>query len=452
MPIAIFEGNIYCGSMEFKYVFFLVLIKLGVRILAAEGYFEPVLQCTCEPVIPEICAKEYNWTTFPNKVNKYSTENDALKEFQSFYLFPNNHLTQNCSSMLTYFLCSYYFPPCLSDLNCEGIGPCNTFCDQVRASCETQLLERNLTWPDHLNCSKFPTSASAVPYCIPTAPNAAVTVKESCEEVKQLTCASLHDDYLTHFPSKDFVTQDDADKQFNSFVPALSSNCSDMLEIFLCTSHYPVCVNGSEQIYPCKYVCEQVQQSCEPFLLKYNMSWPEFFNCSNFPNKSESACIDSTFVAPTPSTSPDSTTLSPITGKGMCEPILPEVSEICGGIHYNYTMTHFPFGQFRSQRQAIKTLKNSTEYLPYLKLVDKNCAAELKPFLCLNFFPMCFPTQPITVKKPCRSVCRKATNGCSGCVDQWPFDCNNYKVKGSCLSLDDLKQYIREVAKKTEEC
>ena len=468
--------------MEFRKAIFLQLIFLAAAFesfVTVADQYGPVLDsdddciCTCEPVTAEICKTEYKRTIFPNKVNRFSSQKDALKEFN---LFPDEALTlQICSSMLRTFLCSYYFPPCVNAFDCEGVGPCDTLCEQVRGSCEPLLREHNYTWPDHLDCTKFPTSTSADPYCIPGTPPTDVTVKPSCEKVKQPICASLHPDYMTQFPNKDLITQDEADIQFNTFAPALGSNCSSMLKVLLCTSHYPICTDGSIRIYPCKHLCEQVQQSCEPALLQHNVSyaWPEFLHCSNFPNKNESVCADAVFTAPstptpstptrnsttpslnTSSTSTPSTstpTAPPVPAQRTCEPILPEVLEICGGIHPNYGMTHFSYGQFKCQRQAIETLKNSTEFLQYLKLIDQNCAAELKPFLCLHFFPMCSPTQPIKIIKPCRSVCRKATNGCSSCINKWPFDCNDYKVKGNCLNLNDLKYYIRRFSSKETKC
>ena len=481
--------------MEFRIAIFLQLIFLGLATLESHAADYGLLLddqddciCTCEPVTAEICKMEYKRTTFPNKVNGFNTQTDALKEFSSFPI--ESPTLQICSSMLKPFLCSYYFPPCVTTFNCGAVGPCNTLCEQVRGSCEPLLLKHNHTWPDHLDCTKFPTSTSADPHCIPGTPPTDITLKPACEKVKQPICSSLHPDYMTQFPNKHLITQDEADIQFNTFVPALSSNCSSMLRVLLCTSHYPICTDGSIRIYPCKHICEQVQQSCEPALLQHNVSfvWPEFLNCNNFPSKNESVCADSMFAAPstptpsaptnssttsnltspstsspntsTPSTStpskstPSKSTIKPPTASAQdtCEPILPEVLEICGGIHPNYGMTHFPYGGFKCQRQAIETLKNTTEFLQYLELMDRNCAPELKPFLCLHFFPMCSPTQPIKIIKPCRSVCRKATNGCSSCADKWPFDCNDYKVKGNCLSLNDLKHYIRRFSAKESKC
>ena len=419
------------------------------------------LECSCEPVpaAAAICGRQYNNTIFPNKVNRFSTANDALKEFQSFPI--GSLALQTCSSMLVNFICSYYFPPCLRDLDCKAIGPCDSLCEQVQLGCEPSLLKNNYTWPDHLDCSKFPSSdsESADPYCIPAIPSVTVTVEEPCVKVEQPICASLHPNYMTQFPNKGLITQEDANIQFATFVPALSSNCSSMLKLLLCTSHYPVCaqLSGSMQIYPCKHMCEEVKTNCEPFLLQNNQSWPEFLNCNNFPNKSENACVDAMFTAPvasTPTPTLVEATLPSMPDQDVCEPFLPEVSEICGGIHPNYNMTHFPYGQFTNQKQAIETIKNLTEYSTYLKLIDHNCAAELKPFLCLHFFPQCTPTQPITLVKPCRSVCRKARNGCSPCLKEfeWHFDCDDYQVHSACLNLDDLKRYIRKLSSKERSC
>ena len=432
--------------------------------------------CACERVTAETCKAEYKRTVFPNKVNEFSIQKEALEVFKSF---PTEVLTlQTCSSMLTTFLCSYYFPPCANNFSCEEVGPCDSLCYQVRASCEPLLLQHNYTWPDHLNCSKFPTPNSANPYCIPGLPPKDIIVKPSCEKLKQPICASLHDNYLTVFPNKDLITQRDADIQFNSYVPFLTSNCSSLLKVLLCTSHYPICAGNSHlQIYPCKHMCEQVRQSCEQSLLesKYNVSWPQFLNCDNFPSKNQTICADSTFAAPsepipitptpsklTSSTStvknstfipkPTNSTPVPTLTQKKCESLIPEVSEICGDIHPDYVMTHFPHGPFECQRQAIETLKNSTEFLNYLLLMDRNCAAELKPFLCLHYFPMCSLTQAAIIKNPCRSICRKATSGCSRCINEWPFNCDDYEVKGTCLSLSDLKRYLSKLATKENKC
>ena len=116
-------------------------------------------------------------------------------------------------------------------------------------------------------------------------------------------------------------------------------------------------------------------------------------------------------------------------------------------------MTRFPYGQFATQKEAIETLQNSTLYLPYLKLIDENCAAELKPFLCLNFFPMCSPKEPHVIVKPCRNICRKARTKCEPCLDEkfkWYFDCDDYHVKGTCLNLSKLNSYLRKFSKENK--
>ena len=408
---------------------------------------------SCEKVKQPICAalSSKYMTRFPNKY--FITQTEADIQFNTFV----PALSSNCSSMLKMLLCTSHYPICTN--GSIQIYPCRHMCEQVRQSCEPFLLQQNVSWPKFLNCSNFPNKNDTVcvdhdlidadPHCIPATPPITVAV-ESCEKVKQPICAALNPKYTTQFPNKNFITQTEADIHFNPFVQALSSNCSSMLKMLLCTSHYPICTNGSIQIYPCRHMCEQVRQSCEPFLLQQNVSWPKFLNCSNFPNKNNTkSCVDRESIFNAPITPIPVATLPPMPRQNVCEPILPEVLEICGGIHSNYTMTHFPYGQFTSQRQAIETLKNCTDYLAYLQLINGSCAAEIKPFLCLQYFPMCSPTQPITIVKPCRNVCRKATNGCSACVDKWPFDCDDYKVKGTCLGLDDLKQYTRKFPKET---
>ena len=330
--------------MPGRFIVLQLLFTLGFRSSVAE-YGR--LECLCEPVSAEICTRQYKYsTTFPNKVNGFSSVNDALREFESFPI--GSLALQTCSSMLVNFICFYYFPPCLRDLDCKAIGPCDSLCEQVRLGCEPLLLKNNYTWPDHLDCSKFPSSDSESAY------------------------------------------------------------------------------SGSA------YSGSADSETADPY------------------------CIPAILSASTPTPDPTlvEATLPTMPGHDVCESFLPEVSEICGGIHPNYNLTHFPYGQFTSQKQAIETIKNLTEYSTYLELIDHNCAAELKPFLCLHFFPQCTPTQPITLVKPCRSVCRRARNGCSPCLKEfeWHFDCDDYQVKGACVTLDDLKCYIRKLTSRERNC
>jgi len=420
----------------------IILISLGCIIRSSTA------QCgitdSCEPVTAGKCNKLYNSTIFPNKVCDFDSQGDAVKQFNSF----ERLMATKCSPSLSTFLCSYYFPPCPNDGKCSSVGPCDDLCVEVRTACEPVMKDNDYEWPEYLNCTKFPKS-NGPDACISASAGVKpeLTLHTACEEVDHPTCAALNGNYMTRFPNKNLITQTEAKLQFNTFREALDSNCSSLLKPFLCLSHFPACSAGNtdgdytQTVYPCKHMCKQVRRSCEPFLNQRNVTWPDFLNCSNFPNKTAGLCLDSTDLTMTPE--PPATNVVLPNPDDRCEPILPEVLKFCGDIHENYTSTHFPNGGYVNQKDALETFKT------FSRLLKSKCAPEIKPFLCYHFFPFCSPLLPDELVKPCRSVCRKARTGCESCLNKhnltWPdyLDCDNFKVKGTCLTLNNLKKYQR---------
>ncbi|XP_065916851.1 uncharacterized protein [Dysidea avara] len=391
----------------------------------------------CEPVQAEICRELYgnhSLTAFPTQ--HFDTQSDARLQFDSFNLLIQNQ----CSSMLNKFLCGYYFPPCTQSGcgNKNLLGPCQSLCMEVQRDCEPILTAHNLTW--NFNCSKLYTSASEQP-CIDNTevsttnkPATVPPIDMKCQQIEDNpVCSSFHSQYRTYFPNDKFTSQDLAKDHFDSFKPALDSNCSKNLKPFLCTSHYPICVEtptssgtSTQSIFHCKQICEEVRNSCEPELLKNNFQWPELLNCDSFPDE---LCLNSTSFLPIE----QPTTPEPEVGK--CEQIRSDVQEICGVLDKDYTLTHFPHGDFNTQEDAYKEFKS---FLPYI-----NCTAEMRAFLCYHFFPSCSPTTDDSLI-PCRSVCRKARKGCENCFGDgltWPAVCENLSVNRNCVTLRDIEQY-----------
>lgn len=59
----------------------------------------------------------------------------------------------DCSPDLNFFLCSLYAPLCtILDF---PIPPCRSLCESARA-CESVMHKFDFTWPENLECSKFP--------------------------------------------------------------------------------------------------------------------------------------------------------------------------------------------------------------------------------------------------------------------------------------------------------
>ncbi|KAM5170040.1 secreted frizzled-related protein 1 [Mantella aurantiaca] len=77
--------------------------------------------------------------------------------------------------------------------------------------------------------------------------------------------------------------------QASSWVPLLSKNCHPGTQVFLCSLFAPVCLE--QPLYPCRWLCEEVRDACEPVMQYFGFSWPEMVRCEKFPR--DEVCIAS---------------------------------------------------------------------------------------------------------------------------------------------------------------
>lgn len=111
---------------------------------------------TCEPLKSDMCrsnnAMLYNMTGMPNLANQ-KTQADANYELATYFPL----IKTGCAPELQFFLCSVYVPMCITHSPQKIIGPCRPLCEQVKRKCEATLKNTfQLSWPDVLECSKFP--------------------------------------------------------------------------------------------------------------------------------------------------------------------------------------------------------------------------------------------------------------------------------------------------------
>lgn len=76
-------------------------------------------------------------------------------------------------------------------------------------------------------------------------------------------------------------TLDEVTSQAKSWNPLLGIRCHPDTKLFLCSLFSPVCLD--RPIWPCRSLCESVQNSCESFMGKYGYPWPEMLRCDKFP-------------------------------------------------------------------------------------------------------------------------------------------------------------------------
>lgn len=127
--------------------------------------------------------------------------------------------------------------------------------------------------------------------------------KNKCELIKIDYCKSLPYN-ATQLPNLlGHRTQDDAGQDITSFMPLVKIKCSPDLEFFLCTLYFPLCTILEFPLPPCRHVCESARV-CEEYLKQFEISWPEAFECSKFPENTNNAlCVSdpnsSTTATPT---------------------------------------------------------------------------------------------------------------------------------------------------------
>lgn len=116
----------------------------GVCLLPCLG------QKKCESVTIPLCTGlQYNTTIFPNMLKHRTQEEAALEVHQFFPL-----VKVGCSDYLAFFLCSVYAPICT--VLETPVPPCRQLCDSAREGCEDLMKRFGFTWPESLNCEKFP--------------------------------------------------------------------------------------------------------------------------------------------------------------------------------------------------------------------------------------------------------------------------------------------------------
>ena len=98
---------------------------------------------------------------FPNARNLSIV--DAMREFSDFDRILE--LDNYCSYLLHSFLCIHYFSPCdpSSEAGNPLVVPCREICVLAMGGCLDYVFDTylNISLPEHLNCSNFPTAESA---------------------------------------------------------------------------------------------------------------------------------------------------------------------------------------------------------------------------------------------------------------------------------------------------
>ncbi|XP_065051759.1 frizzled-8-like [Rhopilema esculentum] len=108
-------------------------------------------QMKCERITIPLCQKiEYNLTYVPNMFG-HPTQTDAALHAHQFWPL----VRINCSPDLKLFICATHAPVCEENYG-KQLLPCRSFCERVRDACSPVIKTHGMSWPEYLDCNRFP--------------------------------------------------------------------------------------------------------------------------------------------------------------------------------------------------------------------------------------------------------------------------------------------------------
>nr|XP_055043222.1 frizzled-3a isoform X2 [Misgurnus anguillicaudatus] len=120
---------------------------------------------TCEPITLRMCqGLTYNTTFMPNLLNHYDQQTAALA-MEPFHPMVN----LECSTEIRPFLCALYAPVCTE--YGRVTLPCRRLCQLAKSDCYKLMDMFGVTWPDEMECSRFPECDDSYPRAIDLLPS-----------------------------------------------------------------------------------------------------------------------------------------------------------------------------------------------------------------------------------------------------------------------------------------
>ncbi|XP_016091190.1 frizzled-3-like isoform X2 [Sinocyclocheilus grahami] len=120
---------------------------------------------TCEPITLRMCqGLAYNTTFMPNLLNHYDQQTAALA-MEPFHPMVN----LECSTEIRPFLCALYTPVCTEYGHVTL--PCRCLCQRAKSDCYKLMDMFGVSWPDEMECSRFPDCDESYPRVIDLLPS-----------------------------------------------------------------------------------------------------------------------------------------------------------------------------------------------------------------------------------------------------------------------------------------
>ena len=413
------EGD---SGFRMNFVIIFVIISFGLltdNVVKSQGQCQPITVPLCKGI-------HWNITMFPNHMRQRTQEEAGLTVHEFYPL-----IQAKCSPYLKQLICAIYTPPCTWD---GGLIPaCKSFCTSVRDGCAPILEKFGFQWP--FNCDKpssyiageteicmdammpsttvfpdntiKPTQAGVVQSTLSSAVTTENPTTGRCEPVNIPLCEDVN--YKTTLLPNNLghTTQDDAGLEVHQFYPLVKVQCSAFLKNFLCALYSPPCIMLKGKPLPvCKSLCVAAKNGCVTLMRKFGFEWPASLDCesNSYIVPDNQTCFGYDLQTTMASTKPS--TMTPT--RSRCEKL---ESSVCKNLPWN--VTHVPnFLNHETQRKAEMDIR---EFSP---IIEMQCSAFTKLFLCGIYSPKCEGGEPVPV---CRSLCEKVKETCEPWYEQFGF-------------------------------
>ncbi|XP_046584488.1 frizzled-7-B-like [Haliotis rubra] len=216
------------------------------------------------------------------------------------------------------------------------------------------------------------------------------------------------------------VNAGEASMALNQFYPLVKIQCSDVLDVFLCSVYFPKCDSEIGNIPPCRETCDSARLGCETVMNKFGFTWPSGLNCNNFPSlTSNIKCMnfESNMTTTTTSTTTTKMTTTTMAPKA-------NLPDFCRNLPYSKPslpniLGHQTFGEARRNIDR------------FTAMMASGCSDGLTRYMCLLHYPTKDPSTQKPIP-PCWEFCLAVRTWCLFKLPvPWPrsFFCENLPSK-----------------------
>lgn len=99
---------------------------------------------------------------------------------------------------------------------------------------------------------------------------------DTCSDITIPICLDLPYNKTIYPNLLRHLSQEEASLELYTYFPLLKANCSDDIQLFLCSMYVPVCNPLNHALPPCRSLCNSARK-CEDIMQKFGYAWPESF-------------------------------------------------------------------------------------------------------------------------------------------------------------------------------